>query len=173
MPDDIFYPTGTNVCVMVWEAHKSHDSNKPTYFGYCKDDGFVKRKKMGRIDYYNRWNDIEKEWLDLYENKKVVDGKSALQCVTHEAEWLCEAYMKTNYKHISKENFENSVADHLSYLVKQKTANLEKMFELHEELELNFKKSAEENFAAIRAIHPWNQAYFFHNITPFSFFLRL
>lgn len=37
-----------------------------------------------------------------------------------------------------------------------------------EELELNFKKSAAENFAAIRAIHPWNQAYFFHNIMPIA-----
>lgn len=37
-----------------------------------------------------------------------------------------------------------------------------------EELELNFKKSAEENYAAIRAIHPWNRAYFFHNITPIA-----
>lgn len=37
-----------------------------------------------------------------------------------------------------------------------------------EELELNFKKSTEENLAAIRAIHPWNRAYFFHNITALS-----
>ena len=37
-----------------------------------------------------------------------------------------------------------------------------------EELELNFKKSAEENLAAIRAIHPWNKAYFFHNITAIA-----
>lgn len=37
-----------------------------------------------------------------------------------------------------------------------------------EELELNFKKSAEENYAAIRAIHPWNRAYFYHNITPIA-----
>ena len=37
-----------------------------------------------------------------------------------------------------------------------------------DELELNFKKSAEENLAAIRAIHPWNQAYFFHNITAIA-----
>ena len=46
MPDDIFYPTGTNVCVMVWEAHAPHDSTQETFFGYCKDDGFVKRKKL-------------------------------------------------------------------------------------------------------------------------------
>ena len=118
MPDDIFYPTGVNVCVMVWEAHRTHDSSKPTYFGYCKDDGFVKRKKMGRIDYYNKWDDIEKEWLDLYENKKVIDGKSALQCVTANDEWLCEAYMKTDYSTLTQQDFQQTVNDYLAYLVK-------------------------------------------------------
>lgn len=118
MPDDIFYPTGVNVCVMVWEAHKTHDSSKPTFFGYCKDDGFVKRKKMGRIDYYNKWDDIEKEWLDLYENRKVEDGKSALQCVTYNDEWLCEAYMKTDYSALTQQDFQQTVNDYLAYLVK-------------------------------------------------------
>lgn len=118
MPDDIFYPTGVNVCVMVWEAHKSHDSDKPTFFGYCKDDGFVKRKKMGRIDYYNKWDNIEKEWLNLYENKIVVDGKSALQCVTPNNEWLCEAYMKTDYLTLTQQDFQQTLNDYLAYLVK-------------------------------------------------------
>ena len=62
MPDDIFYPTGTNVCVMVWEAHTPHDSTQETFFGYCKEDGFVKRKKLGRIDALGKWESIEKEW---------------------------------------------------------------------------------------------------------------
>ena len=47
--------------------------------------------------------------------------------------------MKTNYKHISKEDFENSVADHLSYLIKQKKTSLEKTFDTSGELELNFE----------------------------------
>ena len=41
-------------------------------------------------------------------------------------------------------------------------------FSYPEELELNFKKTTEENLAAIRAIHPWNKAYFFHNITAIA-----
>lgn len=46
MPNDIFYPVGTNVCVMVWEAHTPHDSNIPTFFGYYKNDGFIKKEKF-------------------------------------------------------------------------------------------------------------------------------
>lgn len=43
MPDDIFYPMGTNICVMVREVYTPHDSTQETFFGYCKEDGFVKR----------------------------------------------------------------------------------------------------------------------------------
>ena len=141
MPDDIFYPTGTNVCVMVWEAHKTHDSTKPTFFGYCKDDGFVKRKKMGRIDYYNKWENIEKEWLDLYENKKVVDGKSALQCVTYKDEWLCEAYIKTDYSTLTKIDFQQTINNYLAYLIKNGYVDLESKYETTiESQELNLKQ---------------------------------
>lgn len=118
MPDDIFYPTGTNVCVMVWKAHCPHDSTRETFFGYCKDDGFVKRKKLGRIDAYNRWGEIEKQWLTLYHNRDVEDGLSARHCVTDKDEWLCEAYMKTDYSKLTQSDFQQTVNDYLAYLVK-------------------------------------------------------
>lgn len=118
MPDDIFYPTGTNVCVMVWEAHTPHDETFETFFGYCKEDGFVKRKKLGRIDAYNRWQAIEKEWLRLYRNRDVVDGLSARKCVTANDEWLCEAYMKTDYSKLTVDDFQQTINDYLAYLVK-------------------------------------------------------
>ena len=37
-----------------------------------------------------------------------------------------------------------------------------------EELVLDFKKSAEENYALIRAAHPWNKTVFFHDITALT-----
>ena len=118
MPDDIFYPTGTNPCVMVWEAHKPHDNSFETFFGYCKNDGFVKRKKLGRIDYYGTWKGIEEQWLKLYRNRDVFDGLSARQSVTHSDEWLCEAYMDTDYSRLSQDDFQKTVNDYLAYLVK-------------------------------------------------------
>ena len=118
MPDDIFYPTGTNVCVMVWTAHRPHDSSIETFFGYCKDDGFVKRKKLGRIDAYERWETIEAQWLSLYRNRDVEDGLSARHCVTDTDEWLCEAYMKTDYSKLGQADFQQTVNDYLAYLVK-------------------------------------------------------
>lgn len=118
MPDDIFYPTGTNVCVMVWTAHTPHDSTQETFFGYCKNDGFIKRKKLGRIDAFGKWESIKKEWLKLYRNKDIVDGLSARHCVGYNDEWLCEAYMQTDYSELTQDDFQQTVNDYLAYLIK-------------------------------------------------------
>lgn len=118
MPDDIFYPTATNVCVMVWEAHKPHDSSVKTFFGYCKDDGFVKRKKLGRVDVFERWENIKTEWLKLYKNSEAKIGLSAKKEVRHSDEWLVEAYMETDYSALQDEDFNRTIRDYLAYLVK-------------------------------------------------------
>lgn len=123
MPNDIFYPTGTNVCVMLWEAHKKHNSSIPTFFAYCKDDGFVKRKKLGRVDALNKWEDIKNEWLKLYRSLSVVDGLSALKGVSHSDEWLCEAYMKTDYSKLTQEDFEITIRKFLAYKIENGDLN--------------------------------------------------
>lgn len=117
MPDDIFYPTGTNVCVMVWEAHKPHNSAIKTFFGYYKDDGFVKRKKLGRVDAFSKWESIKAEWLSLYLNSEEKVGITAKQAVKHNDEWLCEAYMQTDYNKLTQEDFEKSISNYFAYLI--------------------------------------------------------
>jgi type I restriction-modification system DNA methylase subunit len=123
MPDDIFYPTGTNVCVMVWEAHKPHNSKDETFFGYYKNDGFVKAKKLGRIDKFNQWNDIQEKWIRLYKNKDIEVGFSARKSVKWDDEWLCEAYMETDYSTLCQTDFESTVRDYIAYLVKKGDTN--------------------------------------------------
>lgn len=118
MPDDVFYPTGTNVCIMVWEAHKPHNSAIKTFFGYYKDDGFVKRKKLGRVDVLNKWESIKSDWLSLYFNSEEKVGLTAKQAVSHSDEWLCEAYMQTDYSKLKQEDFEKTIKDYFAYLVK-------------------------------------------------------
>ncbi|MDR2864071.1 MAG: N-6 DNA methylase [Spirochaetaceae bacterium] len=120
MPDDIFYSNNanTNVCVMVWESHKPHNSRKNTFFGYYKDDGFVKAKKLGRIDKFNKWKAIETEWLQLYHDMDSKDGLSVKKPVNWDDEWLCEAYMETDYSVLTQDDFQNTVNNYLAYLVK-------------------------------------------------------
>lgn len=117
MPDEIFYSTGTNTCVMIWEAHTPHDVTEETFFGYYKDDGFVKRKKLGRIDAYNKWKNISKEWITLYKNRDIKLGLTSRHCVSYNDEWLCEAYMDTDYSKISEKDFQKTVNDYLAYLI--------------------------------------------------------
>ncbi|MDR3244533.1 MAG: SAM-dependent methyltransferase [Elusimicrobiota bacterium] len=120
MPDDIFYSNNAsvNVCVMVWQAHKEHDSSKTTFFGYYKEDGFVKSKKLGRIDKFNKWRNIEAEWLKLYRERETKEGMSVKKCVKWDDEWLCEAYMETDYSKLSQNDFQKTVNNYLAYLVK-------------------------------------------------------
>jgi type I restriction-modification system DNA methylase subunit len=120
MPDDIFYSNNANVnvCVMVWEAHKPHESMKTTFFGYYKDDGFSKAKKLGRIDKFNRWKGIKNEWLRLYRERETKEGMSVKKAVKWDDEWLCEAYMETDYSALTQEDFQETINNYLAYLVK-------------------------------------------------------
>ena len=48
----------------------------------------------------------------------------------------------------------------------QQREDIASYYSYPDNLELNFAKSSEENLALIKAIHPWNNTYFYHNITP-------
>ncbi|MDR2194124.1 MAG: SAM-dependent methyltransferase [Treponema sp.] len=120
MPDDMFYSNNAsiNVCVMVWEAHKPHDTEKTTFFGYYKNDDFVKAKKLGRIDKFNKWRSIEDEWIRLYRERETKEEMSIKKSVRWDDEWLCEAYMETGYSKLTQDDFQETVNNYLAYLVK-------------------------------------------------------
>lgn len=125
LPDDIFYP-GASVCAccMVFDIGTPHkSSNRETFFAYCKDDGFKKRKNLGRVEQIDEngnslWASIEKKWIDTYKNRDVIPGFSARKMVTGDDEWLCEAYMETDYSTLSEDDFQQTVNDYLAYLVR-------------------------------------------------------
>lgn len=129
LPAEMFYP-GASVCACcmlftLGQPHVKPDGvARSTFFGYCKDDGFVKKKNLGRVEQFDeegnsKWKTIENEWLDLYERKAVEDGKSAVQKVDGNDEWLCEAYMKTDYTKLTVDDFQKTLNNYLAYLVKE------------------------------------------------------
>lgn len=78
---------------------------------------------MGRVEQFDKeghsiWKGIEKEWLDLYKNKTVKPGLSSMHAVTGDDEWLCEAYMKTDYSKLTEADFQKTINNYLAYLVK-------------------------------------------------------
>lgn len=116
MPDELFYPIGVVTCIMVFEANKPNKGRK-TWFGYFKDDGFEKRKHLGRIDVRNQYKDIRKRWLTAYRNQDEIPGLSVRKEVTANDEWCAEAYMETDYSTLCDESFIYNMRDYASFLV--------------------------------------------------------
>ena len=118
MPDELFYNSNAGVvsCIMIFTAHKAHNPNKEVYFGYFKDDGFIKRKNLGRVDYFNRWDKIKEKWVSSFLNRKVEIGFSTCEKINFNSEWSVENYLNTNYKKLNKNNFENTLHVYSSYL---------------------------------------------------------
>ena len=121
LPSDIFHP-GANACAccMIFDLGVKHEKApiKETFFGYFKDDGFVKRKNLGRVEKTpGVWKEKEALWLDLYRQRNVVVGLSAIKEVSYKDEWLAEAYMETDYSDLKAEDFEKTVRQYLSFLI--------------------------------------------------------
>lgn len=116
LPDDLFYPVGTVVCIMVFTAHVAHaTADRKTWFGYWKNDGFVKTKRRGRIDLLGKWSEIRDRWVEMFRNREVHVGESVTKKVTAEDEWCAEAYMETDYSLVGRDLYENTVKRFLMF----------------------------------------------------------
>lgn len=117
-PAEMFYPGASAVaCCMVFDLGRPHNEDKETFFGYFKDDGFEKRKGIGRVDIKNRWTDIEKEWLYLYTHRMSKVGMSIVKHVSADDEWCAEAYMDTDYSNLRDDNFIDTLRDYAAFLI--------------------------------------------------------
>lgn len=125
LPVEIFYPGAAAVAVcMVFDLSQKHEkANKETFFGYYRDDKFIKRKGLGRVEITDEkgnslWAKTEELWLDLYKNKKKVAGLSVMRKIGWKDEWLAEAYMETDYSSLKSDDFEKTIRDYYSYIIK-------------------------------------------------------
>jgi type I restriction-modification system DNA methylase subunit len=117
MPNELFFNSKVNVvsCVMVFTAHRPHPKNKETYFGYYKDDGFVKRKIKGRTDVYGKWEKIKEKWVSYYLNRKQEPEFSANKVVAAYDEWCAETYLETDYSKLTQEDFLKSIKEYVLF----------------------------------------------------------
>ena len=74
MPNSLFHPVGVNTCIIVFKAHNAHSSNKKKFFGYFKDDGFIKQRNKGRIDKALKWDDIKENKILVHCNYTLTHG---------------------------------------------------------------------------------------------------
>lgn len=124
MPDELFVNSkvGTVTCIMIFKAKEKHPAGYKTYFAYCKDDGFAK-KRTGRADYYNKWQDIKKNWVTAYKNRDEIKCHSIKVSVTADDEWCAEAYLPTNYSNISEDMFIQKLKNYCLYLFSNRLSN--------------------------------------------------
>jgi type I restriction-modification system DNA methylase subunit len=116
MPEELFHgQTNVITCTMVITAHKPHPAGKKTWFGYWRNDGYVKVKYRGRIDKNHTWENIKAQWIYAYRNRELIDGFSLAREVTEEDEWCVEAYMQTDYSNISVNDYEQVVKKHILF----------------------------------------------------------
>ena len=126
LPDEMFYPGASAVaCCMIFDLSQNHTkSDKDTFFGYFKDDNFIKRKGLGRVEKVDSngdslWEQVKSNWLSLYRNKREVAGLSVMKKVSYDDEWLAEAYMETDYSTLTSDDFQQTINHYLSFLVKE------------------------------------------------------
>lgn len=115
MPNELFNPAASVVTsVLILKANEKNEGRK-TWFGYFKEDGFVKRKHRGRIDARGAWKDIKEKWIKSYHNLDEVPGLSGKMEVTGIDEWCAEAYMETDYSKISESDFIKNIKRYAAY----------------------------------------------------------
>ncbi len=94
--------------------------NEKTYLMYCKDDGY-KILKNTRVE---KKKGLSKEkinsWLSDYQTKTTDPLKSVYIDIHEDDEWLIEAYMKTDYSTLSESDFEETIRNYYSYLIKSR-----------------------------------------------------
>ncbi|ALG29554.1 restriction endonuclease [Glutamicibacter halophytocola] len=119
MPPELFYPVGVITCIMVFTAGVPHaKSDRKTWFGYWRDDTFVKVKNLGRVDRNNTWLDVRDKWIEMYRNREVKPGQAVTQRVGAKDEWVAEAYMETDYSSLTRESFEGALKDYALFILK-------------------------------------------------------
>lgn len=118
MPDELFHNSNVAVvtAVLVIKAKEKHPVNYKTYFGYWKNDGFIKIKNLGRVDFYNRWESTKNYWLENFRNKDTIIGHTIKKSVIAKDEWCAEAYIDTDYNLLTNELFIKNIKQYLTYV---------------------------------------------------------
>ncbi|WP_109859569.1 MULTISPECIES: HsdM family class I SAM-dependent methyltransferase [Pasteurellaceae] len=120
LPEDLFSNSKTSVVTVgiVITAHVPHPKLKETWFGYWRDDKFVKTKNYGRSDINNEWygeGKLQEKWLSSFLNRSVEPQFSITKKVTADDEWLAEAFLETDYSLLTQSEFEKVVRQYQAF----------------------------------------------------------
>jgi type I restriction enzyme M protein len=75
MPMNIFSEQKRTVNTSIFGFTKTpHDNDDEVLFYHLKEDGLVSIQHKGRVDKFNKWNDIESQIINSINNSKEIDG---------------------------------------------------------------------------------------------------
>lgn len=120
LPEELFANSKVNTvtCAIVITAGYPHPKHKKTWLGYCRDDGFVKRKNKGRIDAFHKWESIKNKWVTSFMNREVIPEFSVMQELKPNDEWCAEAYLQTDYDKLEEKDFLETVKNFFLFELK-------------------------------------------------------
>lgn len=109
-----FYGVGTNPCIAVFTAGIPHDKNHICKFINFEDDGFVVSKHIG-LEETSSAKDKRQHLLDVWFGRVKAETKFCVETkIEAEDEWLHSFYY-FNDEIPSKKDFENTMADYLTF----------------------------------------------------------
>jgi hypothetical protein len=114
MPHDLFHPVGVVTCALVFRANHPHPANYKTYFGSWREDGFVKKKRKGRVS-DGSWPAKKAKMLDSFANRESIPGLSVMHAISAADEWCAEAYMKSDYSDLGEAEFVRSLKNFVAF----------------------------------------------------------
>ena len=78
LPQHLFYPDAhVETLLMVWDAHRPHRVDRPTWFADWSGDGFVVCDGT-RLDAQHQWAQRAQTWLAMYREQHVLPDVSLL-----------------------------------------------------------------------------------------------
>lgn len=109
-----FYGVGTNPCIAVFTAGIPHDKNHLCKFINFEDDGFVVSKHIG-LEETSSAKDKRQHLLDVWFGRVKAETKFCVETkIEAEDEWLHSFYY-FNDEIPSEKDFENTMADYLTF----------------------------------------------------------
>lgn len=108
-PNDLFYPIGTNVAIIVLKARVPHPKDHKTYLYDFSNDGYVMIPKRGRenVNYVER----REELLSSIQSHTEIPGTSAYVSLESTDEWIVEAYAEVDYSVLTDADFMKAIID--------------------------------------------------------------
>ena len=122
MPKELFQPNATpHTAIAVFKTNIPHSQEAPVVFYDLKDDGFVLSKNKGRTDPKSKWNAIKKDLLNKIKTPdRHEDGINLVyKSITEQDEWIIQAHSKTDYNHLTKEDFLRNIREYVIFQTKQ------------------------------------------------------